>query len=261
MTTPETTTQQRLDAEKIAIDAMTDTTEQALAYAVYRLKISAMNGDKGASSELTKASRELSAYCRARDDGDSGADEYFAKPSLALPYLQKGFIVNKSKFYKDISDGKVPRKNGVFKAADLLYYARAAGLKPTTTPDAADEPSIANYREDVQRENARKLRLQNDEREGSLIQRSLVEQELSARLAFLKRDLFNLGPRAIDTMMEKFSMLAKEQGVDMDSFNLLSLTSDLEEFWDKNMSAYLDSYARPRDFLPFKLDLETPGEE
>jgi hypothetical protein len=229
--------------------------EQALAQAVLKWKTAALNGEKGASTELAKASREFTTYCKTRDDADtSGENEYFTKPAQALPFLQRGFIVNKSKFYKDVADGKVPRKNGIFKAADLLYYARAAGLRPTTSPEPDAEPFLANYREDVQRENARKLKLQNDEREGSLIQRSLVEQELSSRLAFLKRDLLNLGPRAIDTLMEKFSILAQQQGLDLDSVNLLSLTSDLEDFWNKNMAGYLDSYARPRGFLPFEIE-------
>lgn len=252
MTTLNATIEQRLAAEQAEVDAITDATERALAQHVLHCQAAAMRGERGASTELTKANKDLAAYRKDRENSTGSGDgsEYFATPAAALPYLQKGFLIAKTKFYKDIADGKVPRKNGVFRAEDLLYYARAAGLKPTTTPDETDKPSLANFRDDLMREKARETKMKNDEREGSLIQRSLVEQELSARLAFLKRDLYNLGPRAIDTMMEKFSILAKEQGFDLDSVNLLSLTSDLEEYWNKNISGYLDSYARPRGFLP-----------
>jgi phage terminase Nu1 subunit (DNA packaging protein) len=252
MTTPDPSIEQRLMAEQTEVNSIPDTTERALAQHVLHCQSAAMRGDRGASTELTKANKDLAAYRKARDEAESsGSDgEYFATAAQALPYLQKGFIVHKTKFYKDVADGKVPRKNGIFKSDDLLYYARAAGLRPTTAPDETDKPSFSSFRDDLMREKARETKMKNDEREGTLIQRSLVEQELSARLAFLKRDLTNLGPRVIDTMMEKFSILTKEQGLDLDSFNLLSLVSDLEGYWNKNMASYLDSYARPRGFLP-----------
>lgn len=243
--------EQRLALERTQVEALTDTAEQALAQHALQCKVAAMKGEKGAATELTKALRELTAYRKNRDDAQTpGSDgEYFGTPAQALPWLQRGFVINKSKFYKDVADGKVPRKNGVFRAEDLLFYARAVGLRQTTTPDKPED-TYTNAKEDVIRENIRKLKMANDEREGSLIARSLVEQELSARLAFLKRDLFNLGPRVVDTLMEHFSILAREQGLDLDSVNLLSLAPDLEAYWDKNMAAYLDSYARPRGFLP-----------
>jgi hypothetical protein len=251
MTTTDATIEQRLAAEQAEVNAIPDTTERALAQHVLHCQAAAMRGDRGASTELTKANKDLAAYRKNRDDSAaSGSDgEYFATPAQALPFLQKGFLIAKTKFYKDIADGKVPRKNGIFRAEDLLYYARAAGLRPTTTPEETEKPSLSSLRDDLLREKARETRMKNDEREGTLIQRSLVEQELSARLSFLKRDLFNLGPRVIDTLMEKFSVLAKDQGLDLDSVNLLSLVSDLEEYWNRNMTGYLDSYARPRGFL------------
>jgi len=251
MTITATEIDQRLALERAEVEALTDTAEHALAQHALQLKASAMKGKKGAATELTKALRELATYRKNRDDAAaSGGDgEYFAKPAQALPWLQRGFVINKSKFYKDVADGKVPRKNGIFRAEDLLFYARAAALRPATTPDQPED-TYTSAKEDVVRENIRKLKMANDEREGSLIARSLVEQELSARLAFLKRDLFNLGPRVVDTLMEQFSILAREQGLDLDGVNLLSLSPDLEAYWDKNMAAYLDSYARPRGFLP-----------
>lgn len=249
--------EQRLALERTEVEALTDTAEQALAQHALQCKVAAMKGEKGAATELTKALRELAAYRKNRDDAQaSGGDgEYFGTAAQALPWLQRGFVINKSKFYKDVADGKVPRKNGVFKTDDLLFYARAAGLRQATTPDQPED-TFTSAKENVIRENIRKLKMANDEREGTLIARSLVEQELSARLAFLKRDLFNLGPRAIDSLMECFSILAREQGLDLDGINLLSLAPDLEAFWDKNMAAYLDSYARPRGFLPEDIGVE-----
>lgn len=247
--TADLTPQQRLEAEKGAIDAMTDTTEQALASAVLRLKIAAMKGEKGAPSELTRANKALADY---REQQSASGDRFRNLAEAARWIITQGYIVSERSVHNHSRSPGFPhrQKDGSYIKQQIEEYAVGAWDNPARKGQAGAENNPTDHKLGIQRETQRKLQLQNDEREGILILRSLAEQELSARLAFLKRDLYNLGPRAIDTLVENFCILVKGQGVDLDGVNLHSLVSDMEQLWDRNISAYLDSYARPRGFLP-----------
>jgi hypothetical protein len=248
MTSETTTPQQRLEAEKALIDSMTDTTEQALASAALRLKIAAMKGEKGAPAELTRANKALADH---REQQAAGGDRFKNLAEASRWIVQQGYLVSE----RNVSNhSKFPgfphkQKDGSFIKAQVEEYAARTWDNPTVGK-AVVVGQTDDFKTDIQRETARKLKMANDERNGTLVLRSQVEQELSSRLAFLKRDLYNLGPRAVDTLVEKFSILIKEQGVDLDGINLHALISDMEQLWDKNIAGYLDSYARPRGFLP-----------
>lgn len=245
MTTPAPQTpQQRLEAERAAIDAMTDTAEQALALAVLRAKVALAKGEK---ADLLRAQSQLEQYRRQRDSVRFKVIDSRQEPCV-LSYLRElGYQAEKSKVCAEAKQGKLLKRDGFYYGKDIEVYART-WCRQNSTPALPESPANG-YKEEIARETARKLKMANDTREGELIERSLVEQELAARLAFLKRDLFNLGPRMVDRLCETFSVLAKEQGHDLDGFNLHGVISDLEQVWDKNMTAYLDSYARPRGFV------------
>jgi hypothetical protein len=243
------TPQQRMEAEQTAIAALTDTTEQALATSAFRWKLAAMKGEKGATSELARATKELNAY---REQQSSSGDRFRNIAEAARWIVSQGYLVSERSISNHSRYPGFPhkQKDGSYIKDQVADYAATAWENPTRQTQPGQDQDREDYKTGINRETERKLKLKNDQEEGRLIARSLVEQELSARLSFLKRDLYNLGPRAIDTLVEKFCILVKDQGVELDGVNLHSLISDMEQVWDKNISAYLDSYARPRGFLP-----------
>lgn len=174
MTEPRTI-QQQLEAERIAISALTDTTEQALAQAALRLKLSAMKGEKGASQELAKATKALDDY---REKQTIGA--IYATAGLAIQYLNRqGYQVSTGKFSMDKNSGLIGtvQHNGkrVFTQKVLDGYARAHLARQIPDKDTTQE----DYKTGIQRETERKLKIKNDEEEGRLIR---LEDETRRRV-------------------------------------------------------------------------------
>lgn len=239
------TIQQQLAEEQEAINSLTDTTEAALRGACLKWKVASYNGEDGAAAQLVKAQNALGEYLTKRDAAPAG--ERFAKLDSAvepcvLSYLRaRGWSLQKSKLASDAKAGKLIKRGGYYHAADIDVYART-WCKPSTTQDPA-QPS--DHKEEILRETARKLRVQNEEREGALIPRPEVEQGLARRLAFLKQDLSNFGPFMVDRFIEVVAAHIR-QCPDLETVNLQSIAPDLVDLYDNKLEAWLDRYAQPQ---------------
>lgn len=141
------------------------------------------------------------------------------------------------------------QKDGSYLKGEIEAYSVATWENPGR-PVVEVLPTVAAGREDLLAEQVRKLRLANDITEGNYILRSLVEQEFSARASYLKRDLFNLGPRFVDRMMDKLSTLLKECGVPVEEINIHALVPDMEAYWDLKVAEHLHEYSKARGFIP-----------
>lgn len=237
------TIQQQLAEEQEQIAALTDTTEAALRTACLRHKAASFKGEDGASAQLLKAQNALNEYLAKRDAAPAG--ERFAKLDSAvepcvLSYLRaRGWSLQKSKLSADAKAGKLVKRGGYYHAAEIDVYART-WCKPSDTQEPA-KPS--DHKEEILRETARKLRVQNEEREGTLIPRPEVEQGLARRLAFLKQDLSNFGPFMVDRFIEAAAAHLR-QCPDPDSINLQSIAPDLVDLYDTKLEAWLDRYVQ-----------------
>lgn len=140
------------------------------------------------------------------------------------------------------------QKDGSYLQTEVAVYASATWENPGRPATEATGNSAG--RDELVAEQVRKLRLANEITEGNYILRSLVEQEFSARASYLKRDLFNLGPRFVDRMMDRFSTLLKECGVPTEEINIHALVPDMEAYWDRNIAEHLNEYSKARGFIP-----------
>jgi len=178
MTTAETTTpQQRMEAEKAAIDALTDTTEQALASAAFRLKIAAMKGEKGASVELSRATKALNEY---RELQSVGGDRFKNLAEAARWIVTQGYLVSERSINNHAKYPGFPhkQKDGSYIKQQVDEYAEKTWDNPTIVKQVSVGQS-EDYSTGIKRETERKLKLKNDEEEGRLIR---VEEEIRRRV-------------------------------------------------------------------------------
>jgi len=171
------TPQQRLEAEKIAIDAMTDTTEQALASAALRLKIGAMKGEKGAPAELSRANKALADY---REQQSASGDRFRNLAEASRWIITQGYLVSDRSVHNHSRYPGFPhkQKDGSYIKKQVEDYAAVTWENPTIgKPVSAGQSE--DYKTGIQRETERKLKLKNDEEEGRLIR---VEDEIRRRV-------------------------------------------------------------------------------
>jgi len=135
------TIQQQLAEEQAAINALTDTTEAALAGACLQLKVAALKGDKDASANLVKAQAALDGYRSRRDD-----DGWFRSARDAGFWLAgQGYISNRGNVVtadvarklvetlkKDPTKGYSRRL--VIQSADMKWANREADKMKTARP-------------------------------------------------------------------------------------------------------------------------------
>jgi hypothetical protein len=140
------------------------------------------------------------------------------------------------------------QKDGSYLQTEMAVYASATWENPGKP--ATETLTNGAGRDELVAEQVRKLRLANEITEGNYILRSLVEQEFSARASYLKRDLFNLGPRFVDRMMDKLSTLLKECGLPVEEINIHALVPDMEAYWDLKVAEHLHEYSKARGFIP-----------
>ena len=160
-----------------------------------RLHVLQQAVDQAAASVKNKASREnIEAYeaataalerCRAGQGTAANPGLEFKTEAAAVDYLvRQGWQIGKSKFNADVNACLVAKRNGCFYPADLDRYAQAAGLSPRDI----ESPAAGTFKEQLQTEQVRKLRMENEIREGQYLPASEVEHMLAARAAVLKRD-------------------------------------------------------------------------
>ena len=244
------TIQQQLAEEQAAINALTDTTEAALAGACLQLKVAALKGDKDASANLVKAQAALDGYRSRRDD-----DGWFRSARDAGFWLAgQGYISNRGNVVtadvarklvetlkKDPTKGYSRRL--VIQSADMKW-GKPGGRQDENRPPLQEEIDKAAQQARIAKETADKIALQNQVSRGELIRREDAEARWVQAAAFLKQDLINFGPKAVDLMLETISSYLRSSGIDLDGLNLASTSPDLLDVYDRSLEAWLDRYTK-----------------
>lgn len=238
--------QQLLEAEKKAIEAMTDITEMMLARACFNLQVAAGNGDATAPAKVVKARKALDEYRAGRDAAGTQTELRFkrldsSKEPCVLSYLQSlGWSLKKTKLAQDAAAGKLIRRGEWYYAKDAEVYAKTWCKSTVVAP--VDESLIDKNHEQarIARETADKLALNNEVLRGAYLPRNLVEQGLAERAAFLKQDLANFGPFMVDRFVEMSGQFLRSGG---DPENLSSLIPDMVDEYDQRLERYLHRYA------------------
>lgn len=163
------TIQQQLQAEKTAIEGMTDTTEASLAGACLQLKLAAMKGDAAAAGNLAKVQKSLDDYRSGR-----GMVEWFRNSTKAAEWLiEQGYLKKKG--------GGLLTQDAARKFVDTLRRDPVRGYNATLVRRAADneygsaskissgpltlDPESKSLGEQLQAEILRKNRADADKKE------------------------------------------------------------------------------------------------
>lgn len=187
-------------------------------------------------STVEKARKAVDDYNSAQA-GDT-AGEKFKTQAAALLYLQRTYKIEKSKLSADVQSGKVPRKDGTFSAKDLDYYANAVRLDLKTSEPQQNSDGLSD---DIKRETARKLRIQNEEREGLLINR-LEEEARDAKLwAAVKSDIENHAPAIVHELINRLLPIIEDDEL---RARVLALTHELRLVYEDAIADIFDRYAK-----------------
>ncbi len=167
-----------MEAEQTAIAALTDTTEQALATSAFRWKLAAMKGEKGATSELARATKELNAY---REQQSSSGDRFRNIAEAARWIVSQGYLVSERSISNHSRYPGFPhkQKDGSYIKEQVADYAATAWENPTKQTQPGQDQDREDYKTGINRETERKLKLKNDQEEGRLIR---VEDEIRRRV-------------------------------------------------------------------------------
>lgn len=194
------------------------------------------------AAKVQASSATISAVEKARkalDDYTSGVStgEKFPTQTAALEYLQRNWQIEKSKLSKDCKEGKVPRKDGLYHAKGLDFYASAVHLRPknstpTQTNDPADRLKNAHAEE-------REFRL--GVLKGQFID-AAEEEARDARLWFAVRtDIENHGPAIINELVNRVAGLGLSEDV---THRILALVPELRLTYEDALADIFDRYAK-----------------
>lgn len=197
-----------------------------------------------ATAKAAPTAANIAAVEKARkamdDYSNQGTDagEKFKTQAAALQYLQRSYKIEKSKLSADVQAGKVPRKDGVYSAKDLDYYANAVRLDLKTSEPQQSSDGLSD---EIKRETARKLRIQNEEREGLLINR-LEEEARDARLwAAVKSDIENHAPAIVHELINRLLPIIEDDEL---RARVLALTHELRLIYEDAIADIFDRYAK-----------------
>lgn len=176
---------------------------------------------------------------KALDDYQSGqtSGEKFATQAAALAYLQRAWQIKKSKLSKDVRDGKVPKKDGQFTAADLDFYARAAHLKPRTIDPQPAQDGSDRLKSAMAEE--REIRVK--QLKGELID-AAEEEARDARLWFAVRsDIENHAPAVVNELINRIAALDLPEDI---TARIHALAPELRAAYEDTIAEIFDRYAK-----------------
>jgi len=104
---------------------------------------------------------------------------------------------------------------------------KPGGRQDENRPPLQEEIDKAAQQARIAKETADRIALQNQVARGELIRREDAEARWVQAAAFLKQDLINFGPKAVDLMLETISSYLRSSGIDLDGLNLASTSPDL----------------------------------
>ncbi len=169
----------------------------------------------------------------------------FRTATEAVAWLRKqGWKVSPQLFSNHWRAGKIPRSENGFESSALLGYA-ATNLRPLASASDAEarEAAIGKLSADGQlkaiRAERERLKLEKDR--GLLMPVARHEAELAARAVFFRAEVESF---IVSHAGEMISLVHGDE----------SLREELVAWWEEATAAWLDAYARDREFL-------LPGED
>lgn len=186
-------------------------------------------------SAVEKARRAVDDF--AQSQAAEAGGERFKTQAAALEYLQRTWKIEKSKLSKDVQGGKVPRKDGLYHARDLDYYANASRLDTKNSEIAT--PGEAKDRLTMAMAQERELKLAS--LRGELI--SLAEEEArDAKLwAAIKSDIENQATAIVHELMNRVIVVVPDDDLRQ---RILALGHELRLVYEDAIADIFDRYAK-----------------
>jgi hypothetical protein len=182
-------------------------------------------------SAVESARKALDNYASVATSG-----EKFSTQTAALEYLQRTYQIEKSKLSKDCGSGKVPRKDGLYHAKDLDFYAEAVHLKPKTSAPVQSADGSDRLKSAMAEE--REIRVSM--LKGNLID-AAEEEARDARLWFAVRtDIENHGPAVINELVNRVAGLGLPEDI---TARILALVPELRLTYEDALAEIFDRYA------------------
>ena len=179
-----------LTSEKQIIQAAVEKTSKAYQEAPTLANLREWNGAKAALEKLLKG-----------EDEDSAAERFKNIEQAAGWIIGQGYIVSPRTIRNHADRGAgFPRKqkDGSYLKSEISSYSLATWENPS---QPKEQFASSDYTDDVKRETARKLRLENDIKEGRYLLRSEEEQRDAQLLFGLKTTVGNWGPFIIQDLL------------------------------------------------------------
>ena len=189
----------------------------------------------------------------ARLQGGGSAVKVLKTQLDAVEFLtNQGFKVSKSKFGRDVNDGKVATTvEGFFEDGALLAYA-SLHLTPLAKAEnrALTDANVNRLAADadLKRLTAERARLKLEKEQGLLMPRAQYEEDLAARAMFFKSEVDSFGFRKAG------EIIALVNGDE-------SKLPDLLKWWAAQTADWMDAWASDRQFAASDEDIEELGED
>lgn len=155
-----------------------------------------------------------------------------------LSYLNShGWKLKGSKLSADAKAGKLIQRNGFYYAKDIDVYAKN-WCKPANSVITSSSDGLSY---DIKRETVRKLRINNEEREGLLINR-LEEEARDAKLwSAVKSDIENHAPAIVHELINRLLPIIEDDEL---RARVLALTHELRLVYEDAIADIFDRYAK-----------------
>lgn len=230
------------------LDALLDQQEQALKIVVGKA-MQAMNSSATVANvrNYEAARKALDAY-KERQTAAESCERFRNLEQVAAWIISQGYLVSVRTVRNHADRPGFPKKqkDGSYLKPELEVYA-ASNWENPSRPPAGGEVKTGS-KEDFTFEQVRKLRLANEITEGLYVLKSDAEQRAAAAAAYLKNDLANFGPKAVDRFVEITVDFFRATGIDTDNINLPAILPDLLEQYDRSLESWMDRYAKATSF-------------
>lgn len=194
------------------------------------------------AAKAQPSSANISAVEKARkalDDyqGSIVTGETFSTQIAALEYLQRTWQIEKSKLSKDCTAGRVPKKDGLYHAKDLDFYAAAVHLRPRTVALAPVSDGGDRLKSAMADEREFRVGILR----GEYIN-AAEEEARDAKLWFsVRTDIENHGPAVINEIINRITGIGLPEDI---TTRILALIPELRNTYEDALADIFDRYAK-----------------
>lgn len=215
------------------IDALIEREEEALKNAVVKAMKEMSDSATHANIRNYKSAKQALEDYQNKKEGI----EKFKTQAAALEYLQRNFIIQKSKLSNDVSAGRCPRKDGYFSSKDLDFYAAAVHLPPANSQAAPKDDGVDRFKRAMAEEREIKVAMLK----GNLIDAAEEEARDARILAAIKTDIENNGPAIISELINRVMAIVDDEQI---RERIQKLSPELRMTYEDGVAGIFDRYAR-----------------